>query len=103
MGFSSTSKGEFLVVPLDDGRVVITPLAWYPALAGAGRSQRGAWRLVGRGRGVSWPHLDLDLSVAGMLSGCPDVTRRARDFRPRAAGYSRVLRKLERNGWLSAG
>lgn len=32
-----------------------------------GTSVVGHWRLVGDGIGISWPRLDEDLSVAGLL------------------------------------
>jgi hypothetical protein len=101
--FSTSGSAEFLAVALDDGRVVITPLAWYPVLERATVTERKSWLVSAGGRGVSWPGLDVDLSVAGMLAGSPDVTRRARAMRPVRASYSRVLARLDRSGWLKAG
>ena len=58
---------DMLVVKLDDGRVLMVPIAWYPRLAQATPVQRGRWRLVGRGVGIHWRDIDEDLSVACML------------------------------------
>ena len=60
-----------LVVRLEDGRTITTPLAWYPRLLHASEAERSRFRLVGRGAGIHWPDLDEDLSVAGMLAGRP--------------------------------
>lgn len=61
----------YLSVHLDDGRVLSTPLSWYPRLLTATPDQRNAWELIGGGHGVSWPDLDEDLSLDGMLRGQP--------------------------------
>ena len=58
-----------LVVSLDDGREVHTPLRWYPRLATASPQELRQWELLGGGEAVSWPSVDEDLSLAGMLAG----------------------------------
>lgn len=60
---------DHLTVHLDDGRILSTPLAWYPTLLAATPEQRARWEIVSAGLGVSWPELDEDLSLAGMLRG----------------------------------
>jgi hypothetical protein len=60
---------DALVVTLKDGRVISTPLAWYPSLSQAKPEQLaevelGAW-------GLHWGDLDEDLSIRGMLLGKP--------------------------------
>ncbi|HYE52798.1 MAG TPA: DUF2442 domain-containing protein [Azospirillaceae bacterium] len=62
---------DFVTVRLDDGRVVSTPLAWYPRLLAAPPEARARCEIVSAGLGVSWPDLDEDLSLAGMLRGEP--------------------------------
>jgi hypothetical protein len=52
---------------LADGRAVSAPLAWFPTLRDATESQRGNWRLIGRGIGIHWPDLDEDIAVATLL------------------------------------
>jgi hypothetical protein len=38
--------------------------------------QRQDWELIGRGEGLHWEELDEDISVAGLLAGRGDQTRR---------------------------
>ncbi|HEX5050916.1 MAG TPA: DUF2442 domain-containing protein [Planctomycetota bacterium] len=47
------------------------PLAWFPRVLHADPPQRQNWRLLGDGQGISWPDLDEDLSVDGLLRGEP--------------------------------
>ena len=74
------SADAFRVV-LADGRELSVPLAWFPRLLHATPEQRQAWELLGRGEGLHWEELDEDISVAGLLAGRGDQTRRP----PRAA------------------
>ncbi len=62
---------DALIVHLDDGRTITTPLAWYPRLVFATPEERNNCEILGRGTGIHWPDLDEDLSVAGMLAGRP--------------------------------
>ena len=62
-----------LTVFLADGRKVSVPLAWFPRLLKATRSQRDRWELLGEGQGIHWPEVDEDLSVEGLLRGTPVV------------------------------
>lgn len=60
---------DSLVVTLRDGRIISTPLIWYPRLVQATPEQiaeveLGAW-------GLHWESLDEDLSIRGMLLGRP--------------------------------
>ena len=64
---------ESLVVELRDGRVISTPLLWYPRLESASAQDRGEYEWIGGGTGIHWPRLDEDLSVAGMLAGQPST------------------------------
>jgi hypothetical protein len=65
-------KGR-LVVEFSDQREVSVPLNLYPTLRHARRAQRADWRLIGPGRAFHWPSLDLDLSVAGIINGLPEI------------------------------
>ena len=58
-----------LVVHLADGRTVSVPLAWFPRLLHASVAERADLRLIGDGEYISWPALDEDLSVSGLLRG----------------------------------
>jgi len=68
-----------LSVDLADGRRLSVPLAWFPRLLHADAAQRRNWRLLGDGHGISWPDIDEDLSVDGLLRGsmAPGASRRA--------------------------
>jgi hypothetical protein len=61
-----TSKGR-LTVELEDGRTLTVPLSWFPRLSGATAKQLADHRLIGGGVGITWPKLDEDLSVRGLL------------------------------------
>ena len=65
-----------LVVALSDGREVSVPLGWYPTLEQATPARRNRWTLIGGGKGIHWPELDLDLSVAGLTQGLPEAIPR---------------------------
>lgn len=65
-----------LWLELTDGRQLSVPLAFYPRLLHASAAQRARHELSGGGRGIHWDELDEDLSVAGLLAGIPDRTRR---------------------------
>ena len=62
---------DALVVHLDDGRTISTPLSWFPRLRDASPEQREQWRFIGSGTGIHWTDLDEDISVGGLL-GVPD-------------------------------
>ena len=61
-------------VELSDGRTVGIPLAWFPRLLHATREQRQICRISSRG--LHWAALDEDISVAGLLAGRGDQTRK---------------------------
>ncbi len=64
---------DTLSVELSDGRTIAAPLAWYPRLAHGTAGERGSWRLIGSGRGIHWPEIDEDISVANLLAGQPSA------------------------------
>ena len=59
---------DSLRVVLADGREVLAPLEWFPRLRDATDLQRNNWRLIGRGIGVHWEHIDEDISVNSLLT-----------------------------------
>jgi hypothetical protein len=61
-------------VDLSDGRVLGVPLAWFPSLLDGTVAQREAVRISPRG--LHWDELDEDISIAGLLEGLGDQTRR---------------------------
>jgi hypothetical protein len=56
-----------LVVRLENGASLVTPLWWYPPLLAASDRERNTIELSPFG--VHWPTLDEDLSIEGMLKG----------------------------------
>jgi hypothetical protein len=60
---------DMICLVLDDGREVKTPLEFYPRLARATKEELQDYRLLGRGTGIHWPHLDEDLSVDSIVQG----------------------------------
>ena len=60
---------DSLIVHLVDGRTISVPLSWYPRLAAGSGREHSKWELIGKGRGIHWPDLDEDISVAGLLAG----------------------------------
>ena len=65
VGVACTERS--LEVVLSDGRTLSVPLVWFPRLAVASPDQRRNWRLVGRGKGISWEDLGENISVEGLL------------------------------------
>lgn len=63
-------------VALEDGRSIGVPLAWFPRLLNATFAQRDACEMSPSG--LHWDEIDEDISIAGLLAGRRDVTRRAR-------------------------
>jgi len=61
-------------VELTDGRTLGVPLAWFPRLLHATAAARDRVELSRLG--LHWEELDEDISVAGLLAGRADMTRR---------------------------
>ncbi len=59
--------GRHLSVTLANGRVLQTPLWWYPRLLAATAEQRSQLELSPLG--IHWPEIDEDISVASMRPG----------------------------------
>ena len=62
-------------VELTDGRTLGVPLAWFPRLLHATPAQRHRVELSRVG--LHWDEIDEDISVAGLLAGQGDMTRRS--------------------------
>lgn len=60
-------RDGLLLVTLKDGRLIGTPLEWYPKLAAASPEQRENYELWAFG--IHWEDLDEDLGIEGMLHG----------------------------------
>ena len=66
---------ENLIVEFTDGRVLYTPLDYFPRLLRATQEQRENFEISGGGTGLHWQSIDEDISVRGLLLGIGDVTR----------------------------
>ena len=73
-GTSVRFDDDNIWVELSDGRTLGVPLAWFPRLLHATPEQREACRISTRG--LHWEALDEDISIAGLLAGRGDQTRR---------------------------
>ncbi len=60
---------DYLIVYLDDARVIQVPIIWYPRLHNATPEQRKNYTWIGKGLGIEWEELDEHLSVEGFLKG----------------------------------
>lgn len=64
-------------VDFADGRTLGVPLAYFPRLLNASSSDREKYAISGGGTGLHWDDLDEDISVAALLGGVGDRTRKA--------------------------
>ncbi len=61
--------GDSLVVTLHDGRVLSTPLSWFPRLVHASPAERQRWRLEDDGEAIWWDDIDDGVEVGHLLVG----------------------------------
>src|SRR5260364_114989 len=89
-----------MTIALSDGRALGVPLAWFPRLLHASQAQRMQYRISTRG--LHWEALDEDISLAGLLAGYGDMTRRPAQEHKSARAHSKtpdnaqLTRKSER-------
>lgn len=57
-----------IFVELSDGRVIGTPIAWYPNLKKGTPNQWQQFEIWGDGTWLHWEELDEDLSLEGFLT-----------------------------------
>ena len=62
------------VVELDDGRLIGTPVIWYPRLFDSTAEELANCEIEADGEAVRWPDIDEDISVAGLLRGAKGAT-----------------------------
>ncbi len=67
MPLAAECDDRHLTVTLADGRVLQTPIWWYPRLLAATAEQKSRVELSPLG--IHWPAIDEDISVASMLRG----------------------------------
>ena len=71
---SSTGKtvsfdNRHLHVELSDGRIISTPMEWYPELQQATVEQISNYTFICSNTGIEWPDIDYHLSIESMLAG----------------------------------
>ena len=60
---------ERIHVELIDGRIVSTPLLFYPSIYDASREDRDNFYIFGEGTAIHWKKLDIDLPVEAIIEG----------------------------------
>ena len=65
---SYRARGNALWIELTNGAVITIPVKLIPGLKRATRSDVQSVEVLGRGSGLHWESLDLDLSVPGLVS-----------------------------------
>jgi hypothetical protein len=69
IGKAVSFDGRHLHVELSDGRIISTPMAWYPELQHATVEQINHYTFICAGTGVEWPDMDYHLSIESMMLG----------------------------------
>ena len=75
---SVSFDSENMWIELTDGRTLGVPLALFPRLLNATPAQRE--RVAVSRVGLRWEEIDEDISVAGLLAGLEDFTRRGNEL-----------------------
>ena len=60
---------QYLHVKLEDGRIISTPIQWYPELQRASLKQLCTYQFICNGTGIEWPEIDYHLSIEAMIFG----------------------------------
>lgn len=63
---------QYLVVMLQDRRIIFAPLAWYPALVQATPEQRSGVKISGHN--LLWEKLDLIIRARSLICGTPETS-----------------------------
>ena len=63
----------YLVVLLQDERIIQTPLKWYKELKDAPLAELEKWHFICDGTGIEWENLNCHLSVESMLKSSIEV------------------------------
>ncbi len=59
---------DYITLELEDGRIIMTPTAWFPRLVCASAADRQDFEVLA-GRGIAWFRLGEDLTVDQVLKG----------------------------------
>lgn len=60
---------DALIVTLRDGRVLSSPLGWFPRLRYASNAERAHWMILGDDDLIHWPDLDEEIELLRLFSG----------------------------------
>lgn len=66
-------ENGYLVVLLQDERIIQTPLKWYKELKDAPIAELEKWHFICDGTGIEWENLNCHLSVESMLKSSIEV------------------------------
>ncbi|TQR54780.1 DUF2442 domain-containing protein [Campylobacter troglodytis] len=66
-------ENGYLVVLLQDERIIQTPLKWYKELKDAPLAELEKWHFICDGTGIEWENLNCHLSVESMLKSSIEV------------------------------
>ena len=68
-GKNVSFDSRHLHVELSDGRIISTPLNWYPELQHSTVEQISHFTFICANTGIEWPDIDYHLSIDSMLLG----------------------------------
>ncbi len=68
---------EALSVSLTDGRVLSSPLSWFPRLVYGTPEERNHYELHGDDQIIHWPDLDEDIDMERIMTGGPSAENEA--------------------------
>ncbi len=69
-----------LTVTLTDGREISIPLAEFPRLVAATPAQRANWEIVDHRTAITWPDIDEEIGMAGLLGVSETAVEEAAGF-----------------------
>lgn len=61
-------EGDKIKIEINDGRIVLAPLSWFPKLDQASVADRENFEISSLGYGIHWPTLDEDVSIKAFIS-----------------------------------
>ncbi len=69
-----------LTVTLTDGREISAPLGEFPLLVAATPAQRANWQIVDYRTAITWPDIDEEIGMAGLLGVSETAVEEAAGF-----------------------
>ncbi len=87
---------EYLMVELEDGRRLQTPLSWYKELQEGTPEIRNSWKFICKNTGIEWEEIDYQLSIEGMLNAI-NPSHRENTRRISVVLPSSLLKKIDKS------